>query len=71
MVTQTLRWITLEVSDDGVGIPPERLEGTESLGLVGMRERALACGGEIRITGQPGLGTTVLLKVPLRPRVTR
>src|ERR1044071_3667779 len=56
-LTQTLRWITLEVSDDGVGIPPERLEGTESLGLVGMRERALACGGEIRITGQPGLGT--------------
>jgi signal transduction histidine kinase len=36
-----------------------------------MRERALACRGEIRITGQPGLGTTVLLKVPLRRRVAR
>jgi len=70
-LTQTLRWITLEVSDDGVGIPPDRLEGTTSLGVVGMRERALACGGELRITGQPGLGTTVLLKVPLRPGVRR
>jgi signal transduction histidine kinase len=70
-LTQTRRWITLEVSDDGVGIPPERLEGTTSLGLVGMRERALACRGEIRITGHPGLGTTVLLKVPLRRRVAR
>ena len=27
--------LTLEVSDDGIGIPPERLDGTASLGLVG------------------------------------
>jgi signal transduction histidine kinase len=57
--------LTLEVSDDGIGIPPERLEGTTSLGLVGMRERALACGGQFSITGLPGIGTTVLLTVPL------
>jgi signal transduction histidine kinase len=57
--------LTLEVADDGIGIPPERLQGTASLGLVGMRERALACGGEFSITGQPNLGTTVLLTVPL------
>jgi signal transduction histidine kinase len=57
--------LTLWVSDDGIGIPPERLEGTASLGLVGMRERALACGGEFTITGLPGMGTTVMLNVPL------
>ena len=39
-----------------------RLEGTTSLGLVGMRERALACGGELSITGRPGGGTTVQLR---------
>jgi PAS domain S-box-containing protein len=62
---QTAARLTLEVSDDGVGIPPDRLEGTSSLGLVGMRERALACGGQFSITGLPGIGTTVLLTVPL------
>jgi PAS domain S-box-containing protein len=62
---QTAERLTLEVSDDGIGIPPERLEGTASLGLVGMRERALACGGQFIITGLPDIGTTVLLTVPL------
>ena len=62
--------LTLEVLDDGVGMPAERLEGTTSLGLIGMRERALACGGELSIDGTPGKGTTVLLRVPL-PRVTQ
>ena len=70
-LTQTTERVTLEVSDDGIGIPPERLEGTASLGLVGMRERALACGGEFRITGQPGQGTTVLLRVPMAAGVAR
>lgn len=68
---QTADRVTLEVSDDGIGIPPERLEGTASLGLVGMRERALACGGELSITGQPNQGTTVLLTVPLSAGVAR
>jgi signal transduction histidine kinase len=58
-------WLTLQVADDGVGIPPERLQGTSSLGLVGMRERALAGGGALNISGEPGGGTTVLLRFPL------
>jgi PAS domain S-box-containing protein len=64
-LVQTAELLALQVSDDGVGIPPGRLEGTASLGIVGMRERALACGGEFTVAGQPDLGTTVLLKVPL------
>jgi signal transduction histidine kinase len=68
---RTADLLTLEVSDDGIGIPPERVEGTASLGLVGMRERALACGGEFSIRGQPNLGTIVLLKVPIAAGVAR
>jgi PAS domain S-box-containing protein len=64
-LTQTPAAFTLEVSDNGVGFPPQRLEGTSSLGVLGMRERALACGGDFSITCQPGRGTTVLLRVPL------
>ena len=66
---QNVHRLTLEVSDDGIGIPAERMEGTTSLGLVGMRERALACGGQFSITGLPGIGTTVLLTVPLAEAV--
>jgi PAS domain S-box-containing protein len=68
-LVQTRGFLTLDVSDDGVGIPPNRMEGTASLGLVGMRERAVACGGEFRIAGTPGQGTTVSLRVPLDPAV--
>jgi len=68
---QTADDVTLEVSDDGIGIPSERLDGTASLGIVGMRERALACGGEFTITGRPRLGTTVLLRVPTATGVGR
>ena len=64
-LTCTAALLTLVVTDDGVGLPPERLSGTASLGLVGMRERALACGGTFSITGLPGRGTAVTLRVPL------
>jgi len=62
---QTPTLLTLEVSDNGVGAPSECLDGTKSLGVVGMRERALACGGEFSISGTANRGTTVLLRVPL------
>jgi signal transduction histidine kinase len=62
---QTPDLLTLQVCDDGVGISPDRLEGTGALGLVGMRERALACGGTLDISAQPNGGTAVSLCVPL------
>jgi signal transduction histidine kinase len=57
--------LTLEITDNGVGASPVCLDGTKSLGVVGMRERALACGGKFSIIGNPDRGTTVLLRVPL------
>ena len=60
------RGLLLEIRDNGRGITPEELTSVRSLGLVGLRERALACSGELRIEGSPGGGTTVTLHVPLR-----
>jgi PAS domain S-box-containing protein len=59
--------LTLIVSDNGRGIKPERTKGRHSLGLLGLRERAVACGGFVDILGVPGAGTTVTLRVPLNP----
>jgi signal transduction histidine kinase len=40
-----------------------------SLGLLGMRERALLVGGEVKIQGVPGRGTSVVVTIPLREAV--
>ncbi len=64
-LAQTPAMLCLEVIDDGVGFPPERADLTSSLGLIGMRERALACGGELCISTGEGAGTAIRLRVPL------
>ena len=56
--------IVLAVSDDGVGISAETLAQTKRLGVVGMRERALAAGGSLIIDSAPGCGTTVTVRIP-------
>jgi PAS domain S-box-containing protein len=57
--------IVLEVEDDGVGISEAQLTEHRSLGLLGMRERALAFGGTVEIAGVPGQGTIVTVRMPL------
>lgn len=54
----------LEIIDDGVGISGEHLSSEESLGLLGIMERAHMCGGKADIVGQPGKGTTVTAVIP-------
>jgi two-component system sensor histidine kinase UhpB len=55
--------VELRVSDDGRGMPG-RIEG-ESIGIEGMRERALLVGGSLAIEPRADSGTTVRLTVPL------
>jgi len=56
--------VLLTVADDGRGVTAEELGRSTSLGIVGIRERALAVGGEVTITGSPDRGTTVSVRVP-------
>jgi signal transduction histidine kinase len=63
--------LILTVRDDGKGISEEEAEGRRSLGLLGMRERALLLGGYLTVTGRPGRGTTVVLDVQLPPNASR
>lgn len=56
------RRLALAVSDDGRGLAPEARAGRPGhLGLVGMRERALAIGARLHIDAPPGHGTIVEL----------
>lgn len=56
--------VTLRVEDDGVGID-DAAAGPASLGLLGMRERALILGGDVVFARGGEGGTVVTLKVPL------
>jgi two-component system, NarL family, sensor histidine kinase UhpB len=60
--------LLLEVRDNGRGISKSDLLSSTSLGLIGSRERALACGGKLVIRGIRDHGTIALLRIPLRPR---
>ena len=58
--------LALRIQDDGCGLPPEALESPMSIGLAGMRERALLLGGQFELRSRPGAGTTVEVRLPLR-----
>ena len=55
----------LTISDNGKGISEEEASGVHSLGLLGMRERAILTGGKIDIAGFEGKGTVITLRVPI------
>ncbi len=56
--------LLLSIIDDGVGFD---IEGkSRGVGLIGMRERAVALGGVCTVRTAPGLGTAVEIRIPLR-----
>lgn len=57
--------VVVEIEDDGKGIQTEQLLGSDSWGVVGMRERARYFGGELKISGFHSQGTLVILHMPL------
>jgi PAS domain S-box-containing protein len=57
--------LILEVKDNGIGIMEGRIFDSKSLGLVGIRERALLLGGEAVVSGKPGEGTLVRVVLPV------
>ena len=55
----------LVVTDDGRGITPAELGATGTLGILGMRERALTWHGRVTVHGEPGRGTIVRVFMPV------
>jgi len=57
--------VLLEVEDDGRGIEAEDIAKPRSLGLKGMRERALYLGGSLEVARAASGGTRLRLQLPL------
>ena len=55
----------LKVRDNGRGITRAEIAHAGSIGLFGMRERAMQAGATLEITGVRGKGTVVTVSVPL------
>lgn len=57
--------VELRVRDNGRGIPDEAATSPKALGLLGIRERAHALGGEVRIQGFHDRGTIATARLPV------
>jgi len=66
LATKNARNLILKVRDNGKGITESEISDPKSLGLLGMRERAIVLGGELKISGTPGKGTTATIRIPLK-----
>ncbi|MFL5747237.1 MAG: histidine kinase [Niastella sp.] len=57
--------VILTIADDGVGFDMQTLAIKKTLGLLGMKERALMMGGRFNINSKPGEGTTIIVTTSL------
>lgn len=62
-------WLIVSVTDDGIGFDTRSIAGRartgESVGLMGMRERAEIIGGTLSIESSPGMGATIVARLPV------
>jgi PAS domain S-box-containing protein len=57
--------ITLAISDNGIGFDEAEIEKKKTFGMLGIKERTSLLKGNCLFLGKPGLGTTVLVKIPI------
>lgn len=64
----TTEHICLSVKDDGKGFDVNSA-GKKTLGLLGMKERAIMIGGKLEIKSEPGDGTIITIVIPVEVMV--
>jgi signal transduction histidine kinase len=60
--------LLLRVQDDGIGFRPNAPRKPQSLGLVGLRERAMLMRGDVKVESAPGTGTVIEARIPVWKR---
>ena len=64
--------LSVQIKDQGIGFNSEAaLASGDSSGLAGMCERAALCGGQLTVESTPGVGTRVVVKLPLAEQLER
>lgn len=61
-------WMLMSVADNGKGISDLEVMGSNSFGLIGMRERMHIFGGSVTVRGKEGVGTEVIARIPFNTR---
>lgn len=64
-ISDAENFLTLEISDDGVGISPQEMQKPDAFGIRGLHERAKTVGGWLDVSSRQGFGTSVIFSVPL------
>jgi len=57
--------LSIVVRDNGQGFDQSATTTRKSFGLLGMRERAIALGGDVDVISAPGQGTTISVLIPM------
>jgi signal transduction histidine kinase len=60
---QSNEYLTLEITDNGVGFDVNDKKKADSYGLLGMKERVFLLGGELKISSTKDVGTTIKVKL--------
>jgi two-component system, NarL family, sensor histidine kinase YdfH len=63
-ITDDLKQLEIEITDDGIGFEPEAIAAGH-YGLLGMRERIRLAQGEMDVQSKPGEGTHLVIRFPL------
>ena len=61
--------IIIKIKDDGIGLPPDYLDKSHSLGILGMKERAALVGGKVNFCCENNHGTTVIAEIPFNKHI--
>jgi signal transduction histidine kinase len=62
--------LTLEITDKGRGLDKTALDKPKAFGIRGLHERAKTVDGWLDVSSRPGVGTSIILSVPLKPGVS-
>lgn len=57
----------LSIQDNGIGFDVQAVQHRKTYGLLGMRERALTLGGDLKIESAAGCGTLIYVEAPVAP----
>jgi PAS domain S-box-containing protein len=65
-LSQTTNQLTMRITDNGIGMPDEKIKNPFSMGMLGMRERASNIGSELYVSSEKGRGTSIQLTASLK-----